>query len=72
MPEVVAGFTGAPRSVYSDDYLRDFAIDGEIGFKLEAAPIFPMILSALIPNTGVVHRVYEILALCSWGYRSYA
>ena len=56
MRKGVYGFSGAPQSVYSDDFLKEFPIDGELGFKLETTPIFPLILAALIPNTGAIHR----------------
>lgn len=58
MNEGVYAFSGAPQSVYSDEYLKEFAIDGKLGFKLETIPIFPMTLAALLPNTGASHREF--------------
>ena len=36
---------GAPQSVYSDHYLDTLPLDGPIGFKLEAPPVYPVLAS---------------------------
>lgn len=46
MPEPVRGYTGAPQSVYSDEFLWKQGVTGPVGFKLEVAPVFPGALSA--------------------------
>ena len=55
MPERVDGFSGAPQTIYSDHYLQANAIDGPIGFKLEAPPIHPVLAAITLPGHGVSH-----------------
>ena len=55
MPERVDGFSGAPQTIYSDHYLEANAIDGPIGFKLEAPPIHPVLAAITLPGHGVSH-----------------
>ncbi len=52
MPSPVAGWAGAPQSVYSDHFLHSQAIDGPIGFKLESAPVHPVFVGAQLPGFG--------------------
>jgi choline dehydrogenase-like flavoprotein len=52
MPSEVAGWAGAPQSVYSDHFLHSEAIDGPIGFKLESAPVHPVFVGAQLPGFG--------------------
>lgn len=51
MPGTVAGWQGAPQSVYSDHFLRTQPIDGPIGFKIEAPPLHPMLFA--VNATGI-------------------
>jgi choline dehydrogenase-like flavoprotein len=53
MPEVVAGYSGAPQSIYSDHFLHTNAIDGAIGYKLEVPPLHPVLLATTTPGFGV-------------------
>ena len=52
MANTVAGWDGAPQSIYSDHYLTTQAIDGPIGFKLEVAPLHPVFFGANLPGFG--------------------
>lgn len=52
MPDVVAGWSGAPQSIYSDHYLHTQPIDGAIGFKLEVPPLHPVLVSTTLPGFG--------------------
>jgi len=54
MPQKVAGYYGAPQSVYSDHF-QETALDGPIGFKLEAAPIHPVLAGTTLPGFGAPH-----------------
>jgi len=54
MPERVAGFAGAPQSIYSDQFLGG-ATDGPIGYKLEAPPIHPVLAAITLPGLGPAH-----------------
>lgn len=50
--EKVEGWSGAPQSLYSDHFLTTDAIDGPIGFKLEAPPLHPVIFASTLPGFG--------------------
>jgi choline dehydrogenase-like flavoprotein len=50
--ERVAGWDGAPQSVYSDHFLGTQPIDGPIGFKLEAPPLHPLIFATTSGGFG--------------------
>ena len=55
MSEPVHADAGAPQSVYSDHFLETAPIDGPLGFKLEAPPIHPVILSTTMAGYGDQH-----------------
>ena len=48
----VEGWNGAPQTIYSDHFLEIHAIDGPIGYKLEAPPIHPLIFASTLPGYG--------------------
>ncbi len=50
--ERVAGWEGAPQTVYSDHFLDITPIDGPIGLKIEAPPLHPMIFSTTMGGFG--------------------
>jgi len=53
---IVAGWAGAPQSVYVDHFLREAPIDGPIGYKLEAPPIHPVLFATTLTGFGDEHR----------------
>lgn len=53
---IVAGWAGAPQSVYVDHFLHDAPIDGPIGYKLEAPPIHPVLFATTMTGFGDEHR----------------
>lgn len=53
MPNRVNGDAGAPQSIYSDEFL--WPKDNSIGFKIEAAPIHPSLVSTVLPSFGDEH-----------------
>ncbi len=55
MPDTIESFAGAPQSVYSDHFLDAFPVDGPIGYKLEAAPLHPVIGAVTLPGHGDAH-----------------
>jgi len=55
MPEPVGAYAGAPQTVYSDHFLEGAAADGPIGFKLEAAPLHPLLLGMTLQGFGPQH-----------------
>ena len=48
----VAGWEGAPQTLYTDHFLEVAPIDGPIGYKLEAPPLHPVIASSTLPGFG--------------------
>lgn len=48
----VAGWQGAPQTIYSDHFLDEHPVDGPIGYKLEAPPIHPVIFGTTLPGFG--------------------
>jgi len=48
----VAGWQGAPQTIYSDHYLDVDPIDGPIGYKLEAPPLHPLIFVTTVGGFG--------------------
>jgi choline dehydrogenase-like flavoprotein len=50
--QLVEGWNGAPQTIYSDHFLRTHAIDGPMGYKLEAPPIHPVIFASTLPGYG--------------------
>ncbi|HCX34834.1 MAG TPA: GMC family oxidoreductase [Rhodocyclaceae bacterium] len=55
MPERVAGWAGAPQTVYSDHFLEENPIDGALGFKLEVPPLHPVLVSTTLQGMGGAH-----------------
>jgi len=51
----VEAYSGAPQSVYSDHFLKQAAIDGALGFKLEAPPLHPVLFSTTLHGWGEAH-----------------
>lgn len=52
MPQKVEGWHGAPQTIYTDHFLETQAIDGPIGFKLEAPPLHPVIFASSVSGFG--------------------
>ena len=50
--QAVEGWNGAPQTIYSDHFLETQAIEGPIGYKLEAPPIHPVIFASTLPGYG--------------------
>ena len=55
MPQPVRGYAGAPQSVYSDHFLERGPVDGPVGFKLEAAPLHPVLYGMTLQGFGAQH-----------------
>jgi choline dehydrogenase-like flavoprotein len=51
----VGGHSGAPQSLYSDHFLTTHPIDGPIGYKLESAPMHPVLFSTTLQGYGSGH-----------------
>ena len=48
----VEAWAGAPQTIYTDHFLETQAIDGPIGYKLEAPPLHPVIFASTLPGIG--------------------
>ena len=74
----VDGYAGAPQTIYSDHFLDTQAIDGPIGYKLEAPPLHPLLLSTTMAGFGTAHaetmrqfpHVHGLLALLRDGFHA--
>jgi len=74
----VDGYAGAPQTVYSDHFLHADRIDGPIGYKLEAPPLHPVLLSTTMAGFGAQHaammkqfpHVHALLALLRDGFHA--
>lgn len=72
----VAGHTGAPQTIYSDHFLETQAIDGPIGYKLEAPPLHPVLFASTLSGFGKEHadamskfmHTHALLALMRDGF----
>lgn len=53
MDQRVEGWQGAPQTIYSDHFMETQAIDGPIGYKLEAPPLHPVIFASTVTGYGV-------------------
>ncbi len=52
LEQPVNAWTGAPQTIYSDHFLDTQAIDGPIGYKLEAPPLHPVIFASTVQGYG--------------------
>ncbi|MDC8760107.1 GMC family oxidoreductase [Janthinobacterium fluminis] len=76
----VDGYAGAPQTIYSDHFLQTQAIDGPIGYKLEAPPLHPLLLSTTMAGFGNEHaammrqfaHTHALLALLRDGFHAEA
>jgi choline dehydrogenase-like flavoprotein len=74
----VDGYAGAPQTVYSDHFLHTDRIDGPMGYKLEAPPLHPLLLSTTMAGFGTQHaalmqqfpHVHALLALLRDGFHN--
>ncbi|HZX26940.1 MAG TPA: GMC family oxidoreductase [Telluria sp.] len=74
--QAVNGFQGAPQTIYSDHFLHTGPIDGPIGYKLEAPPLHPVLLSTTMQGFGEQHaalmqqfpHIHGLLALLRDGF----
>ena len=55
MPQAVAGFYGAPQSIYSDQFIAGVAPSAPAAFKLESGPTHPILVGITLPGFGAAH-----------------
>jgi choline dehydrogenase-like flavoprotein len=51
----VEGWKGAPQTIYSDHFLETQPINGQMGYKLEAPPIHPLLFASNMNSFGASH-----------------
>jgi choline dehydrogenase-like flavoprotein len=74
----VDGYAGAPQTIYSDHFLETQAIDGPIGYKIEAPPMHPLLMSTTLAGFGQNHadtmrqfpHAHTLLALLRDGFHA--
>ncbi|HET9976085.1 MAG TPA: GMC family oxidoreductase [Burkholderiaceae bacterium] len=74
----VAGWEGAPQTIYSDHFLEVDPIDGPIGYKLEAPPLHPLIFTTSMGGFGAAaaaqfaqfRNTHALLALLRDGFHA--
>ena len=57
MSNKVNAFSGAPQSLYSDEFLWRDGTTGEMGYKLEVPPMHPLLSSLIMPGHGKSHSL---------------
>lgn len=78
MPAKVEGWQGAPQSIYTDHFLHTHAIDGPMGYKLEAPPLHPVIFASSVSAFGAQQarllenfpKTHVLLALLRDGFHA--
>jgi choline dehydrogenase-like flavoprotein len=78
MSDPVNAHAGAPQTIYSDYFLDSVAVDGPMGFKLEAPPLHPVIFATTISGYGEQHaalmrefnNTHVLLALLRDGFHA--
>ena len=55
MPKRVNAYTGAPQSIYSDEFLWRDGVEGELGYKMEVPPLHPVLASTMLRQHGNPH-----------------
>jgi choline dehydrogenase-like flavoprotein len=74
----VDGYAGAPQTIYSDHFLDMQAVDGPIGYKLEAPPMHPLLMATTMAGFGEAHaaamarfaHTHALLALLRDGFHA--
>ena len=55
MTEKVDAYYGAPQSVHSNEFLWRDGVSGEMGYKIETAPLHPALAATVFGEFGAVH-----------------
>ncbi|MGS0681572.1 GMC family oxidoreductase N-terminal domain-containing protein [Shewanella sp. 125m-7] len=72
----INGHSGAPQSIYSDEFVWQNGADGELGYKLEVPPVHPILIASKTIGYGKSHadlmekfnRLQVTIALVRDGY----
>lgn len=55
MPEKIEAFYGAPQTIHSNEFLWRDGPSGEMGYKIEAAPLHPALAATVFGDFGQTH-----------------
>ncbi len=55
MPEKINAFYGAPQTIHSNEFLWRDGVAGEMGYKIEAAPLHPVLAATVFGNFARPH-----------------
>ena len=55
MPEKINAFYGAPQTIHSNEFLWRDGVAGEMGYKIEAAPLHPVLTATVFGSFGQEH-----------------
>lgn len=55
MPEKIDPYYGAPQTIHSNQFLWRDGVTGELGYKIEAAPLHPALAATVFGEFGQVH-----------------
>jgi choline dehydrogenase-like flavoprotein len=58
MPGRIDGFSGAPQTIFSDQFVQMVPPAGPMGFKLEAPPVHPVLAAITLPGHGRQHAAW--------------
>lgn len=53
--DAINAHSGAPQSIYSDEFVWQNGIDGELGYKLAVQPLYPMFVASKTIGYGAIH-----------------
>ena len=78
LSQTVAGWQGAPQTIYTDHFLDTQPIDGPMGYKLEAPPLHPVIFASTVTGYGAAQadllrgfpHTHVLLALLRDGFHA--
>ncbi len=55
MADPIKAHSGAPQSIYSDEFLFKDGVDGKAGYKLEVPPVHPILIGTKLVGYGEQH-----------------
>lgn len=55
MPEKIEAYYGAPQTIHSNEFLWRDGVSGEMGYKIETAPLHPVLAATVFGSFGQAH-----------------
>lgn len=53
--DAINAHSGAPQSIYSDEFVWKNGAEGELGYKLEVPPVHPILIASKTLGYGMSH-----------------